>query len=291
MTQRSKLQQSKKQSVSVLTLYQLGFSVFGTLVPALTARYAYRLWLQPLRFKTPVSERPARDSATIRKLDLGKHTITSYQWGEQGRPVLLIHGWSGRGTQLGAFVEPLLDTGFRVFSFDLPAHGQSSGRQTTMLEVVEVIEKIVEQYGPFDYAITHSFGGPCLALAIKQGITVKRVAVISPPANTRLLFKNFARILHLRPKTVSCMEQRMEKEYGKDIWDRISMINNVASISVPALIIHDKDDQDVAYEQGKMVAEKWPGARFVTTSGLGHRRILRDKSIIETTVQFLSDTE
>jgi hypothetical protein len=36
-----------------------------------------------------------------------------YSWGS-GPTILLAHGWSGRGSQLGAFVEPLVEQGFRL---------------------------------------------------------------------------------------------------------------------------------------------------------------------------------
>lgn len=36
----------------------------------------------------------------------------------QGAAVILVHGWEGRGTQLGSFVAPLVAKGFRVLLFD-----------------------------------------------------------------------------------------------------------------------------------------------------------------------------
>ena len=39
--------------------------------------------------------------------------------------VYLVHGWGGRGSQLAAFVEPLVAAGHRVVLFDAPSHGDS----------------------------------------------------------------------------------------------------------------------------------------------------------------------
>ncbi len=281
----------KRKSVDtpfVLKCYQAGFQFVGSVLPAVAGRYAYQLWLQPRRFKVPASEKKVRESAIIKKVIVSGHVIVTYQWGTGSAPrVMLIHGWSGRGSQLGGFVPPLLEAGFRVMSFDLPAHGGSSGKQTNLLEVVEVIKQLFEQFGPFDSVIAHSFGGPCIALALKQGLPLRRVVVISPPATAQSLFNRFAEILHLTERTVTYMVQRLERQFDAEVLDKISMLNNVRQLTIPALIIHDRDDFDVDWAQGRAVAEAWQGAELITTNGLGHRRILRDEATITSTIQFL----
>ena len=42
----------------------------------------------------------------------------------------------------------------------------------------------------------------------------------------------------------------------------------------------DLDDVEVPYREGQLLAHAWPGARLVTTAGLGHRRILRDARVV-----------
>ena len=59
-------------------------------------------------------------------------------WGA-GPTVLLVHGWNGRGAQLGAFAPALVKSGYRVVTFDTPAHGRSPGRATNLPEISEAI--------------------------------------------------------------------------------------------------------------------------------------------------------
>ncbi len=266
---------------------QFGFRCLGTLSPALASHYAYQLWFQPIRFKTPESEQAVRQSARTDTVCIVNRNIVTYRWGESGPVVLLVHGWSGRGTQLGAFVQPLLDAGCQVLSFDLPAHGDSDGKQTTLLEAAEVVKQVAHQYGPVDSVITHSFGGPCTALALQEGLQVKRVAAISPPAQTSYLFSSFSQALCLTDKTVERVVSRLEREYGEDFWERVSMSTNVRGLSIPGLIVHDEDDYDVSWQEGYQVAQNWQGAEFVKTSGLGHRRILKDAETIARVVRFI----
>jgi hypothetical protein len=55
----------------------------------------------------------------------------------------------------------------------------------------------------------------------------------------------------------------------------------------PMLLFHDRDDAEVPWSDGAAIASAWPGARFVTTVGLGHRKILRDERVVAETVAFL----
>jgi pimeloyl-ACP methyl ester carboxylesterase len=58
-------------------------------------------------------------------------------------------------------------------------------------------------------------------------------------------------------------------------------------MSAPALVIHDREDRDVPYEHGRQIAAAWPGAQLLTTTGLGHRAILRDPEVVRRTLTFL----
>ena len=272
----------------ILRLMRLGFKIGGTVSPALAGRVAYELWFTPTRFPTPASEQAVLESAEIEYHQIDRQTIATYSWGQSGSTVLLVHGWSGRGTQLGAFVEPLIDAGYRVLSFDCPAHGRSSGKQTTLYEIADVILGMNDRYGPFESVITHSFGGPCLAVAMQRGFTASSVVSISPRARVAVLVQKFADTLYIPEKATQDFVRRFQDAFGENILDEASMVNNVRELEIPALVIHDEDDDDIPWHEGETVAQVWKHARFIKTSTLGHRRILRDPSIIDAAVNFIA---
>jgi pimeloyl-ACP methyl ester carboxylesterase len=271
----------------IFKLIRLAFRAGGTISPQLAGRAAYKLWLTPARFPTPSSEQAVLESAEIEYYMINRRTIATYSWGQTGPTVLLVHGWSGRGTQLGAFVEPLINAGYRVLSFDGPAHGGSSGKQTNLYEIADVILGLNGRYGPFESVITHSFGGPCLAAAMQQGLNTSSVVSISPPASFTTLVDKFADTLSIPEKAVKDFVRRCEDVFGKDIFEQASMANNVRELDLPALVIHDEDDADIPWRDGQAVAQAWKNASFIKTSTLGHRRILRNPSIIEAAVDFI----
>lgn len=273
----------------VLRLLRFGFRVGGRLAPALAGHIAHFLWFKPTRFKTPAAEQRVLATARVEHLQISDHRIATYCWGQQGPTVLLVHGWSGRGTQLGAFAKPLVEAGYRVISFDAPAHGKSSGKQTNLFEVADVIVALQKHYGHFDAVITHSFGGPCTAIALQRGLKTKRLVSISPPATTTGLVSKFLNILNIPEKAGKNMVQRIEATFGKNIWDEISMINSIKGITIPGLLIHDSNDEMIPWQEGYAIANAWPNASFTKTSGLGHRRILRNRKVIESAVRFIGE--
>jgi hypothetical protein len=42
------------------------------------------------------------------------------------------------------------------------------------------------------------------------------------------------------------------------------------------------------WQEGEAVARAWPGAQFVRTTGLGHRRILRDPEVMARVTAFIA---
>jgi len=272
----------------ILRLLRLVFQTGGYIAPSLAGQLACKLWYKTTRFPLPASEKKALQEAEVEFREINGSRIATYAWGSAGALVLLIHGWNGRATQLAPFVKPLLKAGFRILAFDAPAHGKSTGRQTTIYEIADVIAELNKHYGPFHSVITHSFGGPSLALAMTQGFTAERVVCLCPPASAVGLVDKFAHTLHISDNSIRVMKRLIEERFGKNVWSAIAMVNNVAEQTVPAMIIHDEEDTDVPWQEGYAVSQAWPRSRFVKTRGLGHHRILRDKTTIQNVAGFIA---
>ena len=203
--------------------------------------------------------------------------------------MLLVHGWNGRGTQMGGLAERLADSGYRAVAFDAPGHGRSPGKCSTIFRIIDAVEAITAEIGPFKGIVTHSFGAMVIARALREQISTEKVVCINPATQFSLLKDTFYEMLRITPATQNVFEQLLEKNYGADIDSIISADVNAAELSIPALIIHDKDDSEVPWQQGEMLADAWPDARFVQTQGLGHTRSLRDRATIQKAINFIAD--
>ena len=216
--------------------------------------------------------------------------LVGHQWGA-GPLVLLIHGWDGRGSQMAAFAAPLADAGFRSIAIDLPAHGKSGGRKTNMAETARAINAIAENVGPVEAVIGHSFGAGAVARSMADGLNVNKAVLISSPANLRWMVEDFYTMMGLAPRIQRDIEKRINREYGEDIWQKVSADHNLKTSSVPGLIFHDRNDRVIPFSQAERIAGAWASARLVPTDGLGHRRILRNQEVIDTCVDFIRNPD
>lgn len=260
------------------------FRLASHLSPRLARRQSARLFMTP----------PRRARALPPPLPARRETITTaagdvalWQAGPADAPaVLLIHGWGGVGTQLGAFVAPLRERGFRVVWFDLPGHGVSDRRPVALPDLVHAVESINAACGPVTAAIGHSLGASATALALRRGLGLSRVVLISAPTSMREHLHHFARLIGIPPRIRDAMRERIERRYAIDL-EEIDRIEDLARLAVPALIIHDHDDREVAFANGQRLADALPNAYLTGTYGLGHFRIVRNPEVVRTAVDFL----
>jgi len=268
-------------------LLRLAIRLLGLASPTLAGRWVYRLWFQPLRFPEPPQEQECRRTAQPLSVVHRGQRLAVDSWGA-GPTVLMVHGWNGRGAQLGAFAPELVRAGFRVVTFDTPAHGRSPGRATNLPEISEAIHAVARACGPVHAVIGHSFGVACAIYAVQHGLKVNRLVAISPPDNVRSLTQKFFTALNVAPRVQEVFNRMFEAQFGADLWQRFSPEVLARQLDVPGLVIHDQDDRDVPIEEGIAVAQAWPGAQFVRTTGLGHRRILRDPEVIARVSAFIA---
>jgi len=268
-------------------LLRVAIRLLGLVSPALAGRWVYRLWFQPIRFPEPPQEKEWRRRAEPMAVEHRGQLLAVDAWG-QGPTVLLVHGWNGRGAQLGAFAPALTDAGYRVVAFDTPAHGRSPGRATNLPEISEAIQSVASRCGPVHAIVGHSFGVACAVFAMQQGLQANCFVALSPPDSVRSLTRKFFVALDIRPAVQAEFNRLFEADFGADLWQRFSPEVLVRHLHVPGLVIHDQDDRDVPWQEGAAVAQAWPGAEFIRTAGLGHRRILRDPAVIERVTAFIA---
>lgn len=256
----------------------------------LAARILERLFVATRRFDAPEREREwlARLSSTTfssRGRELAAWTIGG------GRTVLLAHGWEGRGAQLGAFIDPLVNAGFRVVTFDAPGHGASHGRQSSLIEMADAMADAGSALGPIYAVIAHSAGAAATTVALSRQLELERAVFIAPPTDLGGFLLKVSRKLGLSDEVATLTRRSLESKFDID-WDTLRAETLAPTMKTPLLVIHDHADREVRFDNGQRLTAAWPGARLQTTDGLGHRRILRDPEVIASAVAFVgSDTE
>lgn len=259
--------------------------------PDLAARYAERLFLTARRHRRPDWETELLLDASPLRIPHEGSLLPAWQWGSGSEVVLLVHGWEGRGAQLGAFVAPLVAAGLRVVTFDAPGHGDAPSKPTSVVEharaVASVARYIETDLGRVHAVVGHSVGGAAAVLATKLGLRAGRLALVAPPTSPERFAKGFGRLLGMSPDVWQRMIARLEERYGVAMGD-LDVPTQAARVAAPILVVHDADDDVVPHADGAGIAAAAPHGTIVTTHGLGHRRVLRSPDVVDAVTAFVA---
>ena len=258
----------------------------------LATKFAVKLFRTPIRFKAPEREKMMAKSAQnelVKIPELNKEVMV-YTYGYSKRKVLLVHGWSGRGTQLYKITNKLLENGFMTISFDAPAHGKSSGKTTMMTEFIATAKYLEAKYGPFEVAIGHSLGGMTVLNSIQRFLKVKKAIIIGSGDIITDIMIGFISKLELSLKLVDKMKYFFQKKFSEDI-DNYSGSVAALHVKIPTLVIHDTEDKEVPVSCAYNIRKNLENGEILITNGLGHTRILKDNFVVERIINFIQKTD
>ena len=253
--------------------------------PVETAQLAELLWSLPRRSERPGRENNWLHSGTPQNIPSGMGALKAWVWGS-GPTVLLVHGWDGRGSQLGAFIKPLVDSGHRVVTFDSRGHGDSFGNRASLVSFADAITAMARHFGPLHGIVAHSFGAAATIYALRSGLHVPRLVFLGP-VNAKHGADRFARFLQISPECAGIFKEQVQKRMG----NTFEILQGAAlpdETRPDLLIYHDEDDLFVPVTDAEEITLRWPAAKLMKTKGLGHHRILRDPSVIDAAIDFLN---
>lgn len=276
----------RSRSMPAAALLRPVAAALAATAPGLAARLAERLFITPIRHRRPAHEAAALAGARRETVRVDGRAVATWTWG-QGPTVLLVHGWSGRGSQLASFVPPLVARGFAVTAWDAPGHGDSEGRTCTAADVAAALRAVAATRPDVRAVIAHSLGAMATARAMADGLQLDAAVFVTPPADATSFAAIFAESLGFSRRVRALMEARIVRRVGAP-WSAFDVARLAESQRAPLLVVHDREDGDVPWQHGRAVAAAWPGARLTTTDGLGHRRILRDSRVIAEATAFVT---
>jgi len=255
----------------------------------LATAFAVKLFITPIKHKTPKREVHMETGSKKSMVFLPKlnKKIRVFEYGQSPKKILLVHGWSGRGTQLVKFADELLIAGYSVISFDAPAHGKSQGNSTIMIEFIEAILELERKFGPFEGAVGHSLGGMSLLNAVKNHLNINRLVIIGSGDKVPDIVDSFVSKIGLHPSISKQMQNRFEKKYGKKM-NAFDASFAAQEVTIPVLVIHDENDLEIPVSAGIHIHKNLKNGQLLITKRLGHRKILGDSEVVKSTIQFLT---
>jgi pimeloyl-ACP methyl ester carboxylesterase len=296
----------QRPSQTALRLARAAMQATFAVSDELGASLAERLFTSPRRHAHPAREQAVLATGRPFELDVElkaprwrakpRRTIAAWRWG-CGPTVLLVHGWEGRGAQLGELVAPLNAAGLGVVAFDAPGHGDSAGDRLYLTDYADTLAAAVRQVGPVHAVVAHSYGAAAWLLARARAAS-GRVALpagwpehtvaIAPNAIVEDAIARFAATIGLDEPERRAFERHLATSAGLGLPD-LSLDKLVAGPPGELLVVHDCGDREVPFVHAERLAAAWPAADVLVTQGLGHRRVLRDPEVIRQVVAFCSN--
>lgn len=250
---------------------------------------AYQAFFSPSQYEIKPRDRELIARGNNSRVPFGDGELAVTTWGESGPGVLLMHGWGGARAQMTGFVTPLLAAGYRVVAYDQPAHGDSDGKMTNILEIAPTMDLVREREGNFEAIIAHSFGTLVTSYAL--------VNCDFPPPSRLVYLGSFNRLLDSLPRfqvlaglpdaLIEGLRDMIYATFGRDVLDEIINETMIQQIDVPAIMFHDRADNVTPVEDSRAIVGAWKNARLIETEGLGHRGALQSKEVHAQVVEFL----
>ncbi len=253
-----------------------------------TVLFVAKLFSTPIKHKIPKREFHM-DMKSVQKTllipSINKEIVV-YHYGISEKKILLVHGWSGRGTQLVKIADELLKLGYSTVSFDAPAHGKSKGNSTLMPEFIASILEIQKHIGNFEFAIGHSLGGMSILNAINKGFSIKKAVIIGSGDIIQDIIDDFVSKLKLNPTIGLKLKNHFETKFEEKM-ESYAASNASKTVLIPILIFHDELDTDVNVKAAYNIHKNIKKSELIITKGLGHRKILGNDSVINKIIEFI----
>ena len=254
-------------------------------------RFAVYLWTKPSKLKSLKLEEEflLTSEDFLLKVKPFNKTIKCYHWRGEGPRILLVHGWSGRASNMIKIIQKLKQNNFDIYAFDAPAHGKSKGSNTNLPEFISCIESLAAKLNPVHALVGHSLGGfACVYCAAKK-IKLDKIILLCPVNNIFQLFENFFNHARLKLKTRELMINYFFKKTGIKINGELASEKLVKQIKSKVLLIHDQSDKQLSILESNKIKKNIVNGTVYFTKGLGHSRILRNSNVIDKIVSFLKN--
>ncbi|MBO0610654.1 alpha/beta fold hydrolase [Myceligenerans salitolerans] len=220
--------------------------------------------------------------------------VVVHAWGEPDAPaVLLVHGWQSRASFFAPLVRDLLAAGRRVVAYDAPGHGASGGRRRTLADDVAIIHRLsATEPGGWEGVVAHSAGVLGAGVALADGAPARRFAGLAGISSATAINDGFFAFTGTPPalrRRYDDIVRRRRFPDEPDLYERYDLTRRPVPATIPALFVHDDSDRRVPHHQSELLLAAHAGsAELVTTTGLGHNRIVRDDRVRRRTVEHLT---
>lgn len=259
----------------------------SVIAPKYASKKAIQLFATPRKGRYTEAQKALLDSAFFEVLDVKNHNIATYRWPGKNKTILLVHGWESNASRWSYLLDDLQAQDYNIIALDAPGHGRSSGKQFTAILYAEFINYVVKKHQP-EIIIGHSVGGMATIYSLHHYDlpSVSKIVTLGSPAHYEGVFNRYISLLGYNKIVANGINTIVVERYDKPV-DYFNTAQYTSTFkTIEGLIIHDRNDQIIPFEDGELYAQKFKNSDFIPTSGLGHG--LRDAKLTSKIINFIN---
>jgi len=259
------------------------FTVLSVVAPAIAAQLAFRLF-QTTRKKTMTEkERSFYQNAERFIICHEKEDIIAYRLGNPlGKLVFLVHGWESNAGSMAAIAYSMVQQGFNVIAFDLPAHGHSRLKRTNLLESSHVFKTILDYFNPMEFSvISHSFGSAVTSYTLSHSKHIpKQLVFLTSPNQILDIFEDFRDLIGLGSNAYRLFLKRIQSIIPEPL-SEVTVLNMNKTIGYQdLLLIHDRYDKIIPFAYSQRMLENLDNTYLEPFEKIGHYRMLWNPNVV-----------
>lgn len=250
------------------------------------AKRALNLFTSPRKGRYTEDQRKVINDALYEELQFNGLDIATYRWQGKGKTVLLAHGWESNASRWKYLLKNLKSNNYNIIALDAPAHGRSGGKEFNAVLYAEFINVVAKKFHP-DTIIGHSVGGMAAVFSIHNfGLeSVNKLVLLGAPAHFTGVFSRYKSMMGFNKRISKDLDKIVLERFGQSV-DYYSAANFTSNFKAKGLIIHDKNDNIIPYEDALLFANRYKNSELLSTSGFGHG--LKDRSITPKVLEFIN---
>lgn len=256
----------------------------------ISSRYAsnkaLKLFASPRKGRYTESQKKIVDSAAYEELNHDNLNIATYRWQGKNKTILLAHGWESNASRWSYLLNSLKEHDYDIIALDAPAHGQSGGNLFNALLYSEFINVAIRRFNP-EICIGHSVGGMASVFCKNNhdSPSVQKLVLLGAPAHFTGVFSRYKNMMGYNRRISEGLDRIVLERFGQPV-DYFSAANFTADFDIDGLIVHDKKDKIIPYEDALLFANRFKSAQLYSTEGFGHG--LKDASITPKILEFIN---
>ncbi|TXE10187.1 alpha/beta hydrolase [Seonamhaeicola algicola] len=272
---------------SIPKIIGTSLNTLSFIAPKYATSKALDIFMTPRKGRLTNKQNAFFDTAQHLELQYKNHTIQTYNWPASGKTILLAHGWESNSYRWKNLIKKLQAFNYNIVALDGPAHGKSSGTKFNAILYSEFINEVANHYKP-NIIIGHSVGGMASIFFQHnyQFKTLEKLVLLGAPSEFTKIFKGYVRMLNFNSKIENGLNKMVEERFDNST-AYFSSANFTKKIETEGLIIHDKHDKIIGYDEAELIARNYKNSTLKTTEGFGHG--LKDASIDDAIINFINN--